>query len=61
MTCTKAKTILKESTNYSDKELVCCDSCHEDAEEGYNDYLLFGSEPCCNLIALLTESGLLDP
>jgi len=61
MNCAKAKLILKESTNYSDKELACCEPCHEDAEEGYNDYLDNGTEPCCNLIALLVNSGLLDP
>ena len=61
MNCTKAKIILAEATNYSDKELECCESCHEDADEGYNDFLYNGSEPCCNLIALLVNSGLLDP
>lgn len=61
MNCVKAKLILKESTNYSDKELACCEPCHEDAEEGCNDNLDNGTEPCCNLIALLVNSGLLDP
>ena len=61
MNCTKAKIILAEATNYSDKELECCESCHEDADEGYNDFLDNGSEPCCNLISLLVNSGLLDP
>lgn len=62
MNCAKAKLILAEySIYYSDKELACCESCHEDADEGYNDFLDNGSEPCCNLISLLVNSGLLDP
>lgn len=61
MTCTKAKSILKEITTYSDEELRCCDSCHQDAEDGHNIFLENGSEPCCMIRLLIFNSGILEP
>lgn len=60
MTCTQAKTLLKEAMNYTDEELRCCDSCHEEAEEGYNVDVEMGSEPCCMIRLLIFNSGILE-
>lgn len=54
MTCREVRSAV------SDNCPVCCESCHSEAEDGYNDYLLFGTEPCCNLISHAVENGL-DP
>ena len=58
MNCAEVKKLLIESANISEKDLVCCDYCHEDADEGFNEALAAGSEPCCDLILLLASYGL---
>lgn len=59
MNCTQAKKFLMEvSTNLTENDLVCCDSCHDDADEGFNEFLAAGGEPCCELQIIMIDHGL---
>lgn len=57
MHCADAKKLLKEKFN---KDVLCCFSCHSEADEGHNPFLDAGTEPCCTLITELTDAGI-DP